>query len=242
MGPRPLEGYTVGVTADRRWREQADWLVERGAEVVHGPTVSDGGRPAPDTGPARRLVEMACAGGLDAVTLTSAAAVRALFALDPESRDELNRALNRAVVACLGGACRDAAVGLGLVVACQPEGDQVGALLDVVAAELAARTRVLRLEGGVLTLRGACAVVDDVAVRLTGRERAVLDALARRPGAVASRDSLLREVWGPTAVGPHTLEVTMARLRRKLGPAGGAVQTSARRGYRLAAVAGALPD
>lgn len=34
-----LRGRTVGITADRRWREQAELLVKRGAVVVHGPTL-----------------------------------------------------------------------------------------------------------------------------------------------------------------------------------------------------------
>ena len=33
----PLEGFVVGITADRRWEEQAELLRRRGATVVHGP-------------------------------------------------------------------------------------------------------------------------------------------------------------------------------------------------------------
>ena len=40
MGLRPLEGYTVGVTADRRWEDQAELLRRRGARVVHGPSMA----------------------------------------------------------------------------------------------------------------------------------------------------------------------------------------------------------
>lgn len=36
---QPLRGRTVGVTADRRAREQIDLLERRGARVVHGPTL-----------------------------------------------------------------------------------------------------------------------------------------------------------------------------------------------------------
>ena len=36
----PLQGYVVGVTADRRWQEQAELLRRRGASVVHGPTIA----------------------------------------------------------------------------------------------------------------------------------------------------------------------------------------------------------
>lgn len=35
-----LRGMTVGITADRRWLEQADLFRRRGAEVVHGPTLA----------------------------------------------------------------------------------------------------------------------------------------------------------------------------------------------------------
>ncbi|MGH9179060.1 MAG: uroporphyrinogen-III synthase [Acidimicrobiales bacterium] len=39
-GLRPLEGYTVGITADRRWEDQAELLRRRGARVVHGPSMA----------------------------------------------------------------------------------------------------------------------------------------------------------------------------------------------------------
>src|SRR3982074_3767716 len=35
----PLEGFVVGVTADRRADEQGDLLVRRGAHVLHGPVI-----------------------------------------------------------------------------------------------------------------------------------------------------------------------------------------------------------
>jgi len=40
MPLRPLEGFVVGVTADRRWEEQAELLTRRGASVVHCPTIT----------------------------------------------------------------------------------------------------------------------------------------------------------------------------------------------------------
>ena len=40
MTERPgLTGRRVGITADRRWRAQADLLENLGAEVIHGPTL-----------------------------------------------------------------------------------------------------------------------------------------------------------------------------------------------------------
>jgi uroporphyrinogen-III synthase len=35
----PLGGFTIGITADRRWQEQADLFTKRGATVLHGPTM-----------------------------------------------------------------------------------------------------------------------------------------------------------------------------------------------------------
>ena len=39
MNRGPLEGYTIGVTADRRADEQMDSLADRGAECLHGPVI-----------------------------------------------------------------------------------------------------------------------------------------------------------------------------------------------------------
>src|SRR3954453_15464383 len=40
MPLQPLEGLVIGVTADRRWEEQAALLTRRGASVVHAPTIA----------------------------------------------------------------------------------------------------------------------------------------------------------------------------------------------------------
>ena len=40
MALRPYDGFSVGVTADRRWEEQAELLSRRGASIVHGPTIT----------------------------------------------------------------------------------------------------------------------------------------------------------------------------------------------------------
>lgn len=37
---RPLDGFVVGITADRRWEEQAELLERRGASILHGPTMT----------------------------------------------------------------------------------------------------------------------------------------------------------------------------------------------------------
>lgn len=72
-------------------------------------------------------------------------------------------------------------------------------------------------------------------VALTRKEFDILAALARRPGAVVTREELLAEVWHTTWLGnPHTVEVHIAALRGKLGEPG-LVQTVRGVGYRLRA-------
>ena len=50
--------------------------------------------------------------------------------------------------------------------------------------------------------------------------------------AVVSKNEMMHTVWGAN-VDDHVLEVTVGRLRRRLGPAGTAICTVVRRGYRL---------
>ena len=47
----------------------------------------------------------------------------------------------------------------------------------------------------------------------------------RAPGAVVSKRALLRRVWGPGENDEHVVEVTMARLRQRLGVAGAGIET-----------------
>jgi uroporphyrinogen-III synthase len=70
-------------------------------------------------------------------------------------------------------------------------------------------------------------------VRLTDRERDVLRVLAERPGVVMSKRALLRRVWGHRETDEHAVEVTVARLRQRLGITGSGIETVIRRGYRL---------
>jgi two-component system alkaline phosphatase synthesis response regulator PhoP len=72
-------------------------------------------------------------------------------------------------------------------------------------------------------------------VRLTRKEFALLAALARRPGRVATRTQLLDEVWGQQYYGDtRTLDVHIRRLRAKLGACGDSIETVVGVGYRFA--------
>jgi DNA-binding response OmpR family regulator len=77
--------------------------------------------------------------------------------------------------------------------------------------------------------------MQDAEISLTRKEYDLLAALARRPGAVVTREQLLADVWQTTWQGnPHTVEVHVASLRAKLGDPG-LVQTVRGVGYRLRA-------
>jgi DNA-binding response OmpR family regulator len=75
--------------------------------------------------------------------------------------------------------------------------------------------------------------VDGAEVRLTPRERRLLDAMLATGGAVVSKERLADTAWD-APVDAHTVEVAVNRLRRKLGPAAAVLETSNRRGYRIA--------
>jgi two-component system, OmpR family, alkaline phosphatase synthesis response regulator PhoP len=71
-------------------------------------------------------------------------------------------------------------------------------------------------------------------IRLTRKEFALLSALARRPGKVATRNQLLDDVWGQQYYGDtRTLDVHIRRLRQKLGNCGECIETVVGVGYRF---------
>jgi DNA-binding winged helix-turn-helix (wHTH) protein len=60
----------------------------------------------------------------------------------------------------------------------------------------------------------------------------VLRVLTGRPGVVVGKQQFLREVWSGAA-DAHVVEVTVGRLRRRLGELGNAIRAVRRRGYFL---------
>jgi uroporphyrinogen-III synthase len=75
-------------------------------------------------------------------------------------------------------------------------------------------------------------VVDDVAVELPPRERALCAVLLDRPGTVVSKGSLLQRAWRGESVEGHAVEAAVGRLRKRLHGAL-TITAIARRGYRL---------
>jgi two-component system OmpR family response regulator len=76
----------------------------------------------------------------------------------------------------------------------------------------------------------------EVEVHLTAREFAVLEALLRRQGGVASKQEILEEVWGADFPGdPNIVEVYVRYLRKKLDLPFGldTIETVRSAGYRV---------
>ena len=74
---------------------------------------------------------------------------------------------------------------------------------------------------------------DGTASPLAPRELALLRLFAAHPGQVLLRDYLLNAAWGVSYLGTtRTLDQHVARLRKKLGPAGAAIETVHAVGYR----------
>ena len=76
----------------------------------------------------------------------------------------------------------------------------------------------------------------DRRLALTAREFAILETLMRRPGAVVSREEILEEAWGEREEPmSNTVDVLVARLRRKIDPDNRAsrLETVRGMGYRL---------
>ncbi len=92
------------------------------------------------------------------------------------------------------------------------------------------------VEVGPLRLDGPShrAFVAGTEVTLTALEFRLLMVLASRRGRVFSREALLSEVWDVHAeVETRTVDVTVKRVRDKLGPAGRLIETVRGVGYRL---------
>jgi uroporphyrinogen-III synthase len=192
-----------------------------------------------DLEPAHRVVNAVAERSVDAVTFTSAhavsnfAAIADTLGLLPRVLSALNR--GEVVAACVGPVTAARARSIGIEAPVEPRTARLGAMVQALVAAFAQRAITLDLDGTPALLQGRLVVVGSAAeVTLTDRERAVLEALARRRGAVVSKQALLDQIWEGES-DDHVVEVTVGRLRRRLGPAGESIETVVRRGYRLVA-------
>jgi uroporphyrinogen-III synthase len=209
-------------------------LTAAGAHLIEVPIYR--WRLPDDPLPAQRLIEAACQKRIDAVTFTSAPAVHNLFVIAAQQHADgaLRRAFNRGVVAaCVGSVCADGARQEGIQAPLAPTTGRLGLLVRALSDHFHHIRTTLHLNGIDVSLQGSLLAIGDTKIQLTPRERGVLQALAAQPGAVLSRATLLQTVWGSPSNDPHALEMTITRLRTKLGPCRQALRTVPRRGYRL---------
>jgi len=117
----------------------------------------------------------------------------------------------------------------------------VAAACSVFAGPAPARPFVHVHNGIRLDLSGRHATRDGTQVPVTAREWAILETLAHRSGRVTTRAELLENVWGNSSESAgNSLEVLVARLRKKFGP--DLIQTLRREGYSLSGEAQRGPD
>lgn len=203
-----------------------------GGEVVGVPVYR--WMPPEDIAPLDRLIDITVAGGLDALTFTSAPAAASLLRRAEERglHTELTGALQSDVLAaCVGPvtALPLQDLGIGTV---QPERFRLGPLVQLICRELPARARTLPVAGHRVEIRGHAVLVDDELRAVPPAGMALLHTLARRPGWVVARADLLSALPG-SGTDEHAVETAMARLRTALG-APRLIQTVVKRGYRLA--------
>ncbi len=225
-----VRGRRVAVQRDGGSPCVSDALRDLGAHVVEVP-VYRWSLPE-DTAAADRLIDALCARRLDAVTFTSAPAVDNLFELAGDRRARLEAVMaDGVVVACVGPVTAAAARAAGAGEVVEPGRGRLGAMVQALTRRLAEEGRAWLVDEHALTVQGAAVEVDGQPVHLTSTERSGLAALTTRPGAVVAKAQLLAAVGSPGAE-DHAAEVLVARLRRRLGPAGAAVEVVPRRGYR----------
>jgi uroporphyrinogen-III synthase len=184
-----------------------------------------------DAAPVRRLVEATVAGGIDAITFTSAPAAASLLTVADElgRRDELVTALRSRVLAVAVGPVTAGPLEAVGVPTCQPERARLGALAREVVARLPERDPVLQIGAHTLQIRGHAVVVDGRLVELAPGAMSVLRELVRAPGHVVGRPELIASL--PGGGDSHAVEMAVTRLRAALGAP--LVETVVKRGYRL---------
>lgn len=217
--------------------EVADAIRAEGASVIEVPVYR--WQLPEERASAHALIERVCTGDVDAVTFTTGPAVENFLELAREQdretavRDALN---DRVVAAVIGPYCANVARALGLDAVVEPVASRLGSMVRALTDRLARERLVVRHQGRTMTVQGRAVEVRDGArervLWLTTRERWLLDCLLRRRGAVATRAELRHAVWG-SSTDDHLLDVTVGRLRRRLGAGGAMVETVPKRGYRV---------
>jgi uroporphyrinogen-III synthase len=178
----------------------------------------------------RRLAEQVVAGQVDAVTFTSAPAVKAFLEVaGPLAPGVLQRMRGRTLAACVGPVTAAQLTRYDVPVV-TPERYRLGALIRTVAEELPRRARRLRVAGDDLEMRGHAVLIGGTSHTLAPAAMAILEALAEKPGKVVGKEQLIEAL--PRGNDGHAVDVAVARLRTALG-SGRHIETVIKRGYRL---------
>jgi uroporphyrinogen-III synthase len=178
----------------------------------------------------RRMAEQIVAGQVDALTFTSAPAVKAFLQVaGPLEGKVLHRLRTRTLAACVGPVTAAQLTKYDVPVV-MPERYRLGALIRTVAEELPRRARHLRVAGDDLEVRGHAVLIGGTTHTLAPAAMAILEALAASPGKVVGKDQLIEAL--PRGNDGHAVDVAVARLRTALG-SGRHIETVIKRGYRL---------
>jgi uroporphyrinogen-III synthase len=191
-----------------------------------------------DTTPALRLAQAIADRRVDAVTFTARPQIECLgeIAETVGLGDAMRQGFAGGVLAtCVGPVCAKAAVLAGFGEPLVPVRPRLGSMVAELARALGDRSQAFRLGTDDVVLRGRLFQIGGIRIDLSERERELLSALARRPGAVLSKAELLDVAWPQEQADEHAVEVAVGRLRRRLGIHGRLLETVFRRGYRLAA-------
>ena len=236
---RDLKGVRIAVQLDGAGAtDLCDAIEAMGADVVRVP-VYRWSLPA-DHADAERLIRAVIDRRVDALTFTAKPAIENFFEIASLMGllDEAVDALRGDVLSfCVGPVCATGITDVGLPDPFVPERHRLGAMVQQVAQHFAGKGDDVEMAGTSVRVQGRLAVIDGgQEAWLTDRERSLLTALLAKPGAVVSKPELLRRVWNGTETDEHLVEVTVARLRQRLGPAADGIETVVRRGYRVTAV------
>jgi uroporphyrinogen-III synthase len=236
LAEREVVGLRIGVQLDGADApDLCRAIAGLGAEVVPIP-VYRWSLPE-DPGPAERLIRATCDGRIDGLTFTARPAVENFLAIAEQvgALDDLGEALRAGTACfCVGPVCATGFRDTGFPDPIVPERTRLGAMVQLITSHLSGRAQELTLAGVPVRVQGRVVAVNGGASQpLTDRERSVLAVLIERPGVVHSKRALLSRVWGPGETDEHVVEVTVGRLRGRLGTAGAGIETIIRRGYRV---------
>ena len=131
-----LHGFTVGITADRRWDEQASLFDRRGAAVVHAPTIRT--IPLGSDAPLRDVTVRVIARPPDVLIANTGLGIRSWFGA-AESWDlgaELLGALGHARIYARGPKASGAVHSLGLEVVARAPSERLSEAIDLALPDI----------------------------------------------------------------------------------------------------------